>query len=58
MSDVPTLRNTWWVAMWEQDLAPGQLVARRIMNEPLVFFRGEDGRPTALMDRCAHRWAR
>lgn len=57
MTDVPTLRNTWWVAMWEQDLAPGSLVARRIMNEPLVFFRTEDGRPTALLDRCAHRWA-
>jgi phenylpropionate dioxygenase-like ring-hydroxylating dioxygenase large terminal subunit len=56
-TDIPTLRNTWWVAMWSQDLAAGQLVGRRIMNEPLVFFRTEDGRPTALLDRCAHRWA-
>ena len=57
MIEVPTLRNTWWVAMWAQDLPPGQLVARRIMNEPLVFYRTEDGHPTALLDRCAHRWA-
>ena len=57
MNDVPTLRNIWWVAMWSQDLRPGELLARRIMNEPLVFFRGDDGRPAALLDRCPHRWA-
>jgi vanillate O-demethylase monooxygenase subunit len=45
------------MAMWSQDLKPGEMISRRIMNEPLVFFRGDDGRPTALMDRCAHRWA-
>jgi vanillate O-demethylase monooxygenase subunit len=43
--------------MWSEDLPPGQIVARRIDDQPLVFFRGADGRPTALLDRCAHRWA-
>jgi vanillate O-demethylase monooxygenase subunit len=57
MNDVPVVRNIWWMAMWSQDLAPDALVARRIMDEPLVFFRDDDGRPTALQDRCAHRWA-
>lgn len=57
MSEIPTLRNIWWVAMWSQDLRPGELLARRIMNEPLVFYRTGDGRPAALLDRCAHRWA-
>jgi phenylpropionate dioxygenase-like ring-hydroxylating dioxygenase large terminal subunit len=57
MSSTPTVRNIWWMAMWSQDLAPGQLVARRIMDEPLVFYRLADGSPTALYDRCAHRWA-
>lgn len=23
---------------------------------PVVLFRGEDGRPRALLDRCPHRW--
>jgi vanillate O-demethylase monooxygenase subunit len=45
------------MAMWSQDLAADQLVARRIMGEPLVFYRTVDGRPAALLDRCAHRWA-
>ncbi len=57
MIQVPTLRNAWWVAMWSQDLATEQLVARRIMNEPLVFYRDENAQPVALSDRCAHRWA-
>jgi phenylpropionate dioxygenase-like ring-hydroxylating dioxygenase large terminal subunit len=57
MSLVPTVRNIWWMAMWAQDLPAGQLVARRIMDEPLVFYRGDDGKPSALFDRCAHRWA-
>ena len=28
---------------------------RLILNEPIVFFRTEDGAPVALEDRCAHR---
>ncbi len=23
---------------------------------PIVLFRGDDGRPQALLDRCPHRW--
>jgi nitrite reductase/ring-hydroxylating ferredoxin subunit len=57
MSEIPAPRNIWWVAMWSQDLRPGELLSRRIMNEPLVFYRTGDGRPAALLDRCAHRWA-
>jgi vanillate O-demethylase monooxygenase subunit len=57
MSLVPTLKNIWWMAMWSQDLAVGQMISRRIMDEPLVFYRTEDGKPAALLDRCPHRWA-
>jgi len=51
------LRNTWYVAMWSEELVRGELVARTILNEPLVFFRKEDGSVAALRDRCAHRSA-
>ncbi len=51
------LRNTWYVAMWSQDLAPGQVIGRRLLNEPVVLFRGEDGTLGALKDRCPHRFA-
>jgi len=51
------LRNTWYVAMWSEELVRGELVTRTILNEPLVFFRTEDGSVAALSDRCAHRSA-
>ena len=51
------LRNTWYVAMWSEELVRGELVARTILNEPIVFFRREDGSVVALRDRCAHRSA-
>ena len=57
MNLVPTLRNIWWMAMWSQDLVPGQMLSRRIMDEPLVFYRTENGAPVAVHDRCPHRWA-
>jgi phenylpropionate dioxygenase-like ring-hydroxylating dioxygenase large terminal subunit len=51
------LRNTWYVAMWSADLAPGKLERRLILGEALVFFRQNDGSIAALRDRCAHRFA-
>jgi len=54
---LPFLRNTWYVAMWAQDLEPGKPFARTILSEPLVLFRREDGRPVAMIDRCPHRFA-
>jgi vanillate O-demethylase monooxygenase subunit len=51
------LRNTWYMAMWSQDLEPGKLLARRILNESIVFFRKTDGSVAALADVCPHRFA-
>ncbi len=51
------LRNAWYVAAWSDDLAEGQLLARTIMQEPVVLYRREDGSPAALHDRCPHRFA-
>lgn len=51
------LRHAWYVAGFADELAAGQLLARTLLDEPLVFFRGPDGRATALQDRCAHRFA-
>ena len=51
------LRNTWYVAAWADEIAPGDLLARRILNEALVFWRGPDGAPVAQVDRCPHRLA-
>lgn len=51
------IRNTWYVAMWSADLEPGKLVSRTLLNEPIVFFRKEDGGIAAMTDRCSHRFA-
>jgi phenylpropionate dioxygenase-like ring-hydroxylating dioxygenase large terminal subunit len=51
------LRNTWYVALWAQDLSPGELVPRTFLNDPVVLFRQADGRPAAIADICAHRFS-
>jgi phenylpropionate dioxygenase-like ring-hydroxylating dioxygenase large terminal subunit len=51
------IRNIWYVALWAEDLQPGQLVSRTILNQPVLFFRRADGTPAAILDRCSHRFA-
>jgi len=51
------LRNCWYAAMWEQDLPSGEMVARTLLCEPLVFYRNAAGNPVALVDICPHRFA-
>jgi phenylpropionate dioxygenase-like ring-hydroxylating dioxygenase large terminal subunit len=47
-------REHWYVA------APARALGKKpapatVLGEPLVLFRGADGRPAALLDRCLHR---
>jgi phenylpropionate dioxygenase-like ring-hydroxylating dioxygenase large terminal subunit len=51
------LRRAWYVAGFADEVVPGQLLARTLLDEPLVFFRRPDGRAVALQDRCPHRFA-
>jgi vanillate O-demethylase monooxygenase subunit len=51
------LRNTWYAALWDQDLAPGQLVSRTFLSEPIVLFRQSNGQAAAIADICAHRFS-
>jgi len=48
------LRNYWYVAAWSDEVHDAPL-ARTLLSEPIVLFRGRDGRVHALQDRCAHR---
>lgn len=50
------LKNAWYAAGWEKELTD-KPVARRILGDPLVFFRGESGVILALYDACPHRFA-
>lgn len=51
------LRNAWYVAAWSDDIGDEALVARTVMNEPIVLYRKADGSVAAIADRCAHRFA-
>jgi vanillate O-demethylase monooxygenase subunit len=50
------LRNAWYVGAWAHDIKDG-MVARRMLDEPVVLFRDGAGKVRALEDRCCHRGA-
>src|SRR4026209_296668 len=52
------LQNCWYVAAWDHELIDGRLLARTILDKPVVLYKGESGKPVALDDRCAHRGAK
>jgi phenylpropionate dioxygenase-like ring-hydroxylating dioxygenase large terminal subunit len=51
------LKNCWYVAAWDHELIDGRLLARTLLGEQLVLYRGETGQVVAMRDRCAHRGA-
>ena len=51
------LKNAWYVGAWGTEVGRQKLLRRTLLNEPVVFFRQEDGTPVALADKCAHRHA-
>ena len=48
------LRQAWYVACPASELERAPL-GRMLLGTPLVLFRGPEGKPAALLDRCAHR---
>ncbi|MCK9514316.1 MAG: aromatic ring-hydroxylating dioxygenase subunit alpha [Pigmentiphaga sp.] len=48
--------NCWWVAAFGDDIGRS-LLARWLLDTPVVLFRREDGTVAALEDRCPHRMA-
>lgn len=51
------IKNAWYIAAWSQDVGAGELFARTILGEPVLFYRQQDGAVTAMDDRCCHRLA-
>ena len=49
----PFVRNAWYIAAWSEEIESG-LLARTIMNQPIVIYRDADGNVGALEDRCCH----
>lgn len=51
------LQNAWYVAGWTHELDRNQILARTIVDHPLVFYRTAGEGVVCLMDRCPHRFA-
>ena len=50
------VRNAWYVGAWDHEVTR-EMKRRIILDEPVLFFRRDDGTPVALEDRCCHRQA-
>ena len=51
---VVRLSHAWFVACESREIRD-RPIARVVQGVPLVLFRAEGGRPSALLDRCPHR---
>ena len=52
------LKNCWYMGGWDHEVMDGKLLERRILDQPVVFYRGESGQIVALDNRCARRGAK
>lgn len=48
------LRNVWQVAGFATEVDDG-ILSRRLLNQPLIFYRDGAGTIVAMQDRCPHR---
>ncbi|MEM9903827.1 MAG: aromatic ring-hydroxylating dioxygenase subunit alpha [Cyanobacteria bacterium P01_D01_bin.44] len=49
------LRDFWYVAIPSRTLKPGQLLGKKLLGEPIVVGRHQNGDVFALRDICPHR---
>jgi nitrite reductase/ring-hydroxylating ferredoxin subunit len=47
--------NCWYVAATSDELAADSLLARRVLDTPVVMYRSRSGQVIAMEDRCVHR---
>ncbi|MCZ4316173.1 aromatic ring-hydroxylating dioxygenase subunit alpha [Comamonadaceae bacterium G21597-S1] len=51
------LKNCWYVAAWDHELIDGRMLARTLLEQRVLLYRGDSGQVVALADRCCHRGA-
>jgi phenylpropionate dioxygenase-like ring-hydroxylating dioxygenase large terminal subunit len=49
------IRNQWYGAVWSKDFG-GDPLGLRILDQPIVLFRTDDGEISVLDDLCPHRF--
>ena len=50
------LKDVWYMAAWSHEVGEA-LLRRRLLGEPILLYRLENGSVAALTDRCPHRFA-
>jgi len=50
------LENAWYMAAWASQIGTN-IVARRLLDQPVVLLRNDAGEVLAFEDRCPHRFA-
>jgi len=50
------VKNAWYVACRSGDVKIGEMFHRKLLDEPVVFYRKKGGELVALQDRCPHRF--
>jgi phenylpropionate dioxygenase-like ring-hydroxylating dioxygenase large terminal subunit len=51
------LKNTWYMAAWDDEVQPGRLFNRVLLEKKVLLFRNTQGAVQAIDDRCPHRFA-
>ena len=53
--NTPFIRDAWYVAATSEEVAPGSMLARKLLGERVMLYRRADGGVAALRDQCPHR---
>ncbi|MCP3731372.1 aromatic ring-hydroxylating dioxygenase subunit alpha [Sphingomonas sp. MG17] len=51
------LKNIWYMAAWAEEIQPGELFHRTLLEQHILFFRDGTGAVKAIGNRCPHRFA-
>ncbi|NOW48776.1 vanillate O-demethylase monooxygenase subunit [Novosphingobium sp. SG751A] len=51
------IREAWYPVALVSEIEPGKMIARAVMDEPLVLFRNSQNDISVLSDVCPHRFA-
>lgn len=52
------VRNVWYMAAWEEEVADGAVLARTLLDVPQIIYRKQDGDGYIMLrDRCPHKFA-
>ena len=50
------LLNCWYVAAWDYELIDRKLMARTILEKPVLLYKGDSGRAVAMRRWVPRAW--